>query len=126
MTTHGLVVLALLGIALLTWVLNLVRRGRLYVGYGALFIVAIIATMVTLVFPPVLATVSWIVGANLPVSALTLLAWTFIVVVLIYVFTQITVISNRLTTVVQELAIQGALEVRDDPVQIDGDMTGDV
>jgi hypothetical protein len=112
MTTHGILVLCLMGIALLLWILDLVRSGRLYVGYAAIFVVAIAATILTLLFPPVLATVSSVVGANLPASALTLLALGFIVVMLVYVFTQITVISNRLTAVVQELAIRGALEAR--------------
>jgi hypothetical protein len=114
MTTHGIIVLSLMGIVLLLWILNLVRCGRLYVGYGALFVVAIIATILTLLFPPVLVAVSWLVGANLPASALTLLALAFIVIMLVYIFTQITVISNRLTAVVQELAIRGALEAQEE------------
>jgi len=114
MTTQGIVVLCLLGIALLLWVLNLVRRGRLYVGYGAVFIAAIFATILTLTFPPVLTTVSRMVGANLPASALSVLAFAFIVAMLVYILTQITLISNRLSAVVQELAIQEALEARGD------------
>jgi hypothetical protein len=125
MTTHGIMVLGLMGLVLLLWVLSLVRRGRLYVGYGALFLVAIIATIVALAFPPILSAASWLIGTNLPASTLTLLALAFVIAVLVYIFTQITVISNRLAAVVQELAIQGALEARSDPAESTGRKSAD-
>lgn len=110
MTTQGIIVLDLMGIALLAWVLDLTRRGRLYVGYGALFVVTILSTIIVISVPPVLAAVTRLVGAFFPASALTLLALGFIVLMLVYILTQLTVISDRLARVVQELAIQRAKE----------------
>ena len=110
MTTQGIIVLDLIGIVLLVWILDLTRRGRLYVGYGALFVVTILSTIVVISVPPVLATVTRLVGAFFPVSALTLLALGFIVLLLVYILTQLTVISDRLAKLVQELAIQQAKE----------------
>lgn len=110
MTTQGIIVLDLMGIALLVWVLDLTRRGRLYVGYGALFVVTILSTIVVISVPPVLAAVTRLVGAFFPASALTLLALGFIVLMLVYILTQLTVMSDRLAKVVQELAIQQAKE----------------
>jgi hypothetical protein len=52
-----------------------------------------------------------LVGALFPASALTLLALCFIVFMLVYVLAQITVVSNRLVIVVQELAIRQAASV---------------
>ena len=110
MTTQGIIVLDLIGIVLLVWILDLTRRGRLYVGYGALFVVTILSTIVVISVPPVLAAVTRLVGAFFPVSALTLLALGFIVLLLVYILTQLTVISDRLAKLVQELAIQQAKE----------------
>jgi hypothetical protein len=110
MTIQGVIVLDLIGIVLLVWILDLTRRGRLYVGYGALFVVTILSTIVVISVPPVLATVTRLVGAFFPASALTLLALGFLVLMLVYILTQLTVVSDRLARVVQELAIQQAKE----------------
>ncbi len=110
MTTQGIIVLDLLGIVLLAWILDLTRRGRLYVGYGAGFVVTILGTVVVLSVPPILDAVTRLVGAFFPASALTLLALGFILRMLVYVLTQLTIISDRLARLVQELAIQRAQE----------------
>jgi len=108
MTTQGVIVLDAAGLLILLWILNLVRRGRLYVGYGVLIIPAIMVTMVTLTVPAILNAVTQALGAVFPVSALTLLALGFLVLMLVYVLTQLTVVSNRLAALVQELAIERA------------------
>ena len=108
MTIQGILVLNLIAIALLIWIGNLVRRGRLYVGYGVIFIIVILFVMVVISVPQLLHLVIRLVGAVFPASALTLLALGFIVFMLIYILTQITMLSNRLTTLVQTLAIEQA------------------
>lgn len=110
MTFQGILILNLTALVLLLWVINLVRRGSLYAGYGIIFIVVITSAMLVLAVPKLLALVSQLVGAVFPASALTLLALCFIVFMLIYVLTQLTVLSNRLAAVVQGLAIQQARE----------------
>ena len=62
--------------------------------------------------PLILDAVTWPVGAFFPASALALLALGFIVLVLVYILTQLTIISDRLARLVQELAIQRAQESR--------------
>jgi len=108
MTTQGIIVLMVVGLTLLFWILDLVRRDRLYVGYGIMFILIILGALLVLVVPPLLGGITRLVGALFPASALTLLALCFIVFMLVYVLAQITVVSNRLATVVQELAIRQA------------------
>jgi hypothetical protein len=108
MTVQGILILNLIALAFLLWVANLVRRGRLYAGYGVIFIMLTVIVMITLSVPKLLSLVVGLVGAVLPVSALTLLALGFIVFMLIYILTQLTMLSNRLTVLVQELAIQQA------------------
>lgn len=108
MTFQGIIVLILIGLALLVWILDLIRRDRLYVGYGIVFIIAILGVILILAIPSLLMTVTHLVGAIFPASALTLLALCFIVFLLVYILTQVTIVSNRLAAVVQELAIQQA------------------
>ncbi len=108
MTLQGILVLNLIALALLLWVLNLVRHGRLYVGYGVIFVTAIVGTMLLLSVPWLQAGVTRVIGAVFPASALTLLALCFIVLMLLYILTQITIVSNRLAKLVQQLAIERA------------------
>ena len=108
MTLQGIIVLNIIGFVLLLWVLNLVRHGRLYVGYGVIFVAATLGTMLLLSVPWLLNAVTRLIGAVFPASALTLLALCFIVLMLLYILTQLTIVSNRLTTLVQELAIENA------------------
>src|SRR5215471_13263319 len=110
MTVHGTIILLIIGLALQLWILNLVRRDRLYVGYGVLLSVAIAGVMLVVAIPPLLAGVTRMVGAIFPVSALTLIALGFIFVTLVYVLTQVTIVSNRLAAAIQELAVQRTKE----------------
>ena len=108
MTMHGVIVLTLIGLVLVLWISDLVRRERLYVGYGVLLIMSILGVVLILLVSPLLAVVTRLVGAIFPASALTLLALTFLIISLIYVLTQLTIVSNRLTALIQELAVQQA------------------
>lgn len=107
---RAVLVLNLMGLFFLVWILNLVRHGRLYVGYGVIFIAAILGSMITLSFPQLLMGVTHLVGAIFPASALTLLALAFIVLMLLYVLSQLTLVSNRLAVLIQELAIERGKE----------------
>ena len=110
MTVQGTIILLIIGLALQLWILNLVRRDRLYAGYGIFLGVAIAGVMLVVAVPPLLAGVTRMVGAIFPVSALTLLALGFIFVMLVYVLTQVTILSNRLAAAIQELAVQRTKE----------------
>jgi hypothetical protein len=107
-TIQGIIVLDLIGCVLLLWILDQVRRDRLYVGYGVIFVLTILGAILILSVPPLLTLVTKLLGAVFPVSALTLLALCFVVFMLVYVLTQVTLLSNRLATVTQQLAIQQA------------------
>lgn len=110
MTVQGIVVLTLIGLLFLLWILNLVRRDRLYVGYGVMFVLIILGAIVVLAVPALLTFVTHLVGAIFPTSALTLIALCFIVFMLVYILTQVTLLSNRVAAVVQQIAIQQAKE----------------
>jgi hypothetical protein len=110
MTIEGVVVLDVTGVLLLVWILNLTRLGRLYVGYGVIFVVAILTTLVTLSVPGLLATVRGGLRILFPTSGLMIVAFCSVALMFVYILTQMTVLSNRLSTLVQELALLRAGE----------------
>jgi hypothetical protein len=110
MTVQGILIINIMGIALLFWVSNLVRKGRLYVGYGVIMILAILGIQIIVSVPRLLFLLTHLVGAVFPVSALTMMALGFIVMMLVYILTQLTIISNRLAALTQALAIERAHE----------------
>ena len=109
MTVQGIVVLDLIGVAALCWVLDLVRKGRLYVGYGVIFVIAALSSMAIVSIPFLTNEITRLSGAKYPTSALTMLALGFAAVIIVYTLTQVSIVSDRLTRLTQELAIREAL-----------------
>jgi hypothetical protein len=107
-TPAGVLAGALTGCILLIWVINLIRNGRLYVGYGVIFVFGTLAAIAVLVVPRLLEAVSALSVALVPVPSLGIGAIVIMLFLLVYVFTQITVLSNRVMHLTQELAIRSA------------------
>ena len=108
MTAEGIAVGTLIGLALLVWVVNLIRQDRLYVGYGVIFVFGTMAAIAVLVVPPLLRLATAASVALLPVPSLILVAIVILTFLIVYVFIQISVLSNRVTRLTQELAIRNA------------------
>jgi hypothetical protein len=108
MTPAGVFSGALMGCVLLIWVVNLIRNGRLYVGYGVIFVLGTLTAIVVLLVPRLLEAVTAASVALVPVPSLSIGAIAIMLLLLVYVFTQITILSNRVMHLTQELAIRGA------------------
>ena len=108
MTGTGIAAATAIGVAFLFWVVNLIRQDRLYAGYGVIFVFGTIATMAVLVVPPLLRVVTAASVALLPVPSLSLIAIVVLTLLVVYVFIQISVLSNRVMRLTQELAIRNA------------------
>ena len=108
MNIGGIAALWLLCVVLIAWIFDLVRRDRLYVGYGVIFVGAIVAGLAVLSLPGLLSPISRLWTNVLPASGFFELVLLFMLVLLIYAFSQLTLFSNRLTTLIQELAIREA------------------
>ena len=121
MTAQGIIVIDILGLVLLILILNLVRIGKLHVAYGALWSVSTAALILTVSVPPLLSLVTRLVGAVFPVSALTLLAFVFIFLVLIFFSVKLSALSTRQVELIQSLGLRELLdeaqteEGRDEP-----------
>lgn len=110
MSASGVLLGLAVGFVLLLWVTNLILRDRLYVGYGVIFVLGTLATMVILAVPSLRGVVTEASVALVPVASIGIVVLAILVFLMVYVFTQITVLSNRLTRVTQELAIRNAHE----------------
>jgi hypothetical protein len=105
MSTETSLSVIVIGAAFVVWILWLVRRGWLYVGYGVILGMAIAAAAIVVGVLPVVG-----LGGMLRThrEALVVGASAFNVLILVYTLSQVTRWSNRVTTLTQELAIQGA------------------
>jgi hypothetical protein len=108
MTAAGIFVSVLIGAVLLLWVVNLIRHDRLYVGYGVIFVIGTLAALAVLLVPPLLAVLTRASAALLAVPALSIVPLALFTFLLVYVFAQITILSNRVMRLTQELAIRNA------------------
>jgi hypothetical protein len=106
MTAAGIATGIFIGCALLLWVIDLIRRDRLYAGYGVIFVFGTIAAMTVLIVPPLLRAAIAASMALLPVPSLSLVALIVLTFLMVYVFVQISVLSNRVMRLTQELAIR--------------------
>lgn len=90
---------------LAVWTLRLVRRDRLYVGYGVMVLLGLAAEVIVASFGRARSALMWLTGTTTSLAALGVVAALIAALLAIYVLSQLTVLSNRLTQVVQELAI---------------------
>jgi hypothetical protein len=109
MSTHGVIIVNVMALALIALVLDLVRRRRLYVGYAVIWLVAISGLMVLTWYPPLLHFLPRMVGAIFPASALSLFGFLFIVLVLVLFSAQLSELSARQTEMAQHLALHELL-----------------
>jgi len=98
-----------IGLLLIGWIFRLVRRNRLYVGYGVILALAIVFGLFLLSVPPVLIILAPLARTADYAAALIALTLTFVIVMLVYILSQLTLLSNRLTVLVQELAMRNAV-----------------
>jgi len=113
MTAGGVLLGAAIGLVLLLWVANLIRHDRLYIGYGVIFVVGTLAAIVVLIVPSLLDAVTRGSIALLPVASLSIVPLALFTFLMVYVFAQITILSNRVTRLTQELAIRNTRQEPD-------------
>ena len=106
MTIAGTLAIAAIGFALLVWVVALIRSDKLYVGYGVIFVLGTIAALTIVIVPPLLDAATRLSVELMPQASLGALAIVILTFLMVYVFTQISVLSNRVTKLTQELALR--------------------
>jgi len=106
MSLQGIVFVDIMGLGLIFLILNLVRTKKLYIGHAVIWFLAVSGLMIMVSAPPLLTLLPRMVGATYPASALSLLAFVFIFLVLIFFSVQISILSARQVELIQALAIK--------------------
>ncbi len=108
MTAQGIIILVLMGIAYLLWIVNLTRHGKLHAAYAVVWVFWVLLGMLILAIPPLLNLVTRMVGAVFPASALSVLAFGVLFAMQIYLLSQLSILSRRLSLIAQYIAIERA------------------
>ena len=109
MSIQGIVLIDIVGLAFIILILNLVRTKKLHIGYAVLWFLAVSGLMIIISVPPFLSGLPRVVGATFPASALSLIAFIFIFLVLIFFSVQLSAISARQVELVQAFALRELL-----------------
>jgi hypothetical protein len=110
MSTQGIVLIDIVGLGLIILIVNLVRTHKLHVGFGVTWLLAVLGLMLTISFLPLLTFITQAVGATYPASALSLLAFIFILVMLILFSVQLSLLSARQVEMAQSQALRELLD----------------
>ncbi|MDX1521588.1 MAG: DUF2304 domain-containing protein [Anaerolineae bacterium] len=109
MSIQGIALIDLIGLGLIVLILNLVRTKKLHVAYAVIWFLAVVGLIVVITVPPFLALLPKVVGATFPASALSLVAFIFIFLILIFFSVQLSTISARQVELAQALALNELL-----------------
>ena len=107
MTGLGSLALALAGLVFASWILDRVRRGRLYVGYGVVMLGLVSSIVVVCVVPMIRRTALAFLGRLFPSEPVAVVGLGAVLLLLVYLLEQIAVLSDRVATLTQELAMRG-------------------
>jgi hypothetical protein len=105
-STQGVILIDLLALGLVFVILNLVRTQQLHVAHGALWLMAVAGLIVIVSVPALRGFITTAVGAEYPASAVSLLAFVFIFVVLIFFSSQLSTLAARQVKLAQALAVK--------------------
>lgn len=126
MSTQGVILIDIAGLVLVIAIVNLVRTHKLHVRYGVIWLLAVLGLMTMVTFTPLMLFVTRAVGATYPASAMSLLAFVFVITMLIFFSVQLSQLQARQIDLAQSLALRELLEKEAPrPVQVEAqDMEG--
>ena len=125
MSIHATIVVDLIIAILIFDVLRLVIGKKLYVGYAVIWLGVLIAFGVLVSVPPILNMFTRLMGTELTLSALILMALMLVFWALIYLSSLLSILADRVTKIAQYIGTS-ELEKREDSIQGTGaDNTAD-
>lgn len=105
MSVQGIIIIDIMSLMLIAIIINFVRINKLNVGFAVIWLLAILSLIIIISVPSILAKLPKILGAIYPASALTLLAFVFIFLILIFFSVKLSQISERQVKIAQMLAL---------------------
>jgi hypothetical protein len=110
MSIHGIIFIDLVALSIIGLIVNLVRTRKLNVGYAVIWLLALSGVIALVSFSPLLEFITHSVGAIYPASAVSLLAFVFIFLVLIFFSIQLSKLLFQQNELIQYLALKELLE----------------
>jgi hypothetical protein len=104
----GRLLLLVAGLAMLAWMVHLARVGRLYAGYAIIFIAGLLGFVTLALVPGLPSSLAARLELLFPGLGVLVPALGAVFLLFVYVLTQVTILSNRVAALVQELAIERA------------------
>jgi len=106
---RSIFIIEILCLFLISWIINLTRTKKLYVGFSVIWFLTVIALMTVAASPSVLRLISIILGITIPASLVALMCYIFIflLIVLINLTKQVSILANDITKIAQFIAIEG-------------------
>ncbi len=92
-------------VALLFFVLELVRRRKLKEEYSVLWVLTSVVVLVMAVWYDLLATITSAVGADVPSSTLFFFGLLFVVALLLHFSIRVSAMERRMTALIQEIGL---------------------
>jgi hypothetical protein len=105
MSTQGVILIDIMAFGFIILILHLIRRKYLNIGFALIWLIAVVGFMLLVTLTPIRDLVTVAVGAIYPASAISLLAFVFIFIILIYFSVQISILSNRQVELIQTIAM---------------------
>jgi hypothetical protein len=106
MSIKGQVLIVIISLLVILFVLNALRRRKINEEYCLWWIAIMMATDILVLDQPLLAKVTHLIGALVPISTLTLFSLVLILAVLIYFSMKISVLTNQVKDLIQFSALQ--------------------
>jgi len=107
-TALGAAILLAVTVLVGGWILDLVRRGRLYVGYGIVLLALMGVAVSISVLPSIRSLAARLMGSLYPSEPVAVLGLATVLLLVIYILHQLSVLSDRVARLTQELAIRNA------------------
>lgn len=95
----------LAGLLLAGYSLYLIVRVRLYITYGVAWLLLIGFGLLSLNFPPLWTLLRWIAGTDDAQQAWMVVVLGGVIFLLIYLFVQLTILSERITDIARHIAL---------------------
>lgn len=108
MTTLGSACLLAFALLVSGWILNLVRRGLMYVGYGIVVLLLLGGVAIAVVPMQAQSATLSVLTALFPREPFAIVGLAALLLLLVYVLHQLSVLSDRVARLTQEIAIRGA------------------
>jgi hypothetical protein len=105
MSTTFLIFANLLALLLALYSFYLIVLVRLYVGYGVAWLLLLCLGVFALNFPPAWGFLRWVTGTQDAQQAWMVMILAGIVFLLIYLFVQMTILSQRITAITRHIAL---------------------